>query len=69
MVVGNSRVTEENRSQAAAGSVKETWPVTLDQPVLQQLETKAVLVEAQASLKVAHHHDGMVNGYGHSQGG
>jgi hypothetical protein len=69
MIVGNSRVTEENRSQAAAGSVEETWPVTLDQPVLQQLETKAVPVEAQAGLKVAHHHDGMMNGSGHSQGG
>jgi hypothetical protein len=69
MIVGNSRVTEENCSQAAAGSVEETWPVALDQPVLQQLKTKAVPVEAQASLKVAHHHDGMMNGSGHSQGG
>ena len=69
MIVGNSRVTEENCPQAPAGSVEETWPVTLDLPVLQQLETEAVAVEAQAGLKVAHHHDGMVNGSGHSQGG
>jgi len=69
MIVGNSRVTKENCSQAAAGSVEQTWPVALDQPVLQQLETKAVPVKAQASLKVAHHHDGMMNGSGHSHRG
>jgi hypothetical protein len=69
VVVGNSRVTEENCPQASAGSVEETWPVTLDLPVLQQLETEAVPVEAQASLKVAHHHDGMMNGPGHSHRG
>ena len=69
VVVGNSRVTEENCPQAAAGSVEETWPVTLDLPVLHHLETEAVPVEAQASLEVAHHHDGMVNGSGHSHRG
>jgi hypothetical protein len=67
MTVGDLRVTEENCPQAAAGSIEETWPVTLDQPVLQHLETKAVPVEAQASFKVAHHYDGMMNGSGHSQ--
>ena len=69
VVVGNSRVTEENCPQAATGSVEETWPVTLDLPVLQHFETEAVPVEAQASLKVAHHHDGMMNGSGHSRQG
>ena len=49
MIVGNSRVTEENCPQAAAGSVEETWPVALDHPVLQHLKAKAVPVEAQAS--------------------
>jgi len=69
VVVGNSRVTEEDGPQATAGGVEETWPVTLDLPVLQHLEAEAVPVEAQASLKVAHHHDGMMNGARHSQGG
>ena len=69
VVVGNSRVTEENCPKAAAGGVEETWPVTLDLPVMQQLETEAVPVEAQAGLKVAHHHDGMMNGSGHSHRG
>ena len=67
MTVGDLRVTEENCPQAAAGSIEETWPVTLDQSVLQHLEAKAVPVEAQAGLKVAHHHDGMMNGSRHSQ--
>src|ERR1700722_10387697 len=67
MIVGNSRVTEENCPQAAAGSVEETWPVALDHPGPEHIEAKAVPVEAQASLKVAHHHDGMMNGSGHSQ--
>ena len=69
MVVGNPRVTEENCSHTAAGSVEETWPVTLDLPVLQYFETEAVPIESQASRKVAHHHDGMMNGSGHSDGG
>ena len=67
MTVGDLRVTEENYPQAAAGSIEEAWPVTLDQPVLQHLEAKAVPVEAQAGLTVAHHHDGMMNGSRHSQ--
>ena len=69
MIVGNSRVTEENCPQAATGSVEETWPVTLDLSVLHHLETEAVPVEAQTSLKVAHYHDGMMNGSGHSRQG
>ena len=69
MVVGNSRVAEENCPQAAAGSIEEPWPVTVDLPVLQQLEAETVPVEAQAGLKVAHHHDGMMNGSGHSHRG
>ena len=69
MIVENSRVTEEDCPQAAAGSVDEARPVALDRPVLQHLKTKAVPVEAQAGLKVAHHHDGMMNGSGHSQAG
>ena len=67
MTVRDLRVAEENCPQAAAGSIEETWPVTLDQPVLQHLETNAVPVEAQAGLKVAHHYDGMMNGSRHSQ--
>ena len=67
MTVGDLRVTEENCPQAATGSIEETWPVTLDQPVLQHLEAEAVPVEAQAGLKVAHYHDGMMNGSRHSQ--
>ena len=66
MIVGDLRVTEENCPQAAAGGIEETWPVTLDPPVLHHLETEAVPVEAQASLKVAHYHDGMMNGSRHS---
>jgi len=69
MIVGNPRVTEEDCPQAAAGSAAETRPVALDRPVLQHLQAKAVPVEAQAGLKVAHHHDGMMNGSGHSQAG
>ena len=69
VVVGNSWVTQENCPQTATGSVEETWPITLDLPIMQHLEAEAVPVEAQASLKVAHHHDGMMNGSGHSHQG
>lgn len=33
MIVGNCRVTEEDCSQEAAGSVEETWPPAADRPV------------------------------------
>jgi hypothetical protein len=36
---------------------------------LHHLETEAVPVEAQASLKIAHRHDGMMNGSWHSHRG
>ena len=69
MIVGNSRITEEDCPQAAPGSVEETRLVTLDRPVLQHLKAKAIPAKAQAGLKVAHHHDGMMNGSGHRHEG
>jgi hypothetical protein len=68
VVVRDSRVAEEDRSQAATGGVEETRPVTLDLPVLQQVEAEPVPVEAQAGVEVADDHHGMMNGCRHSAG-
>jgi hypothetical protein len=64
-VVGNACVTEEDNSQASTGRAEKTWPVALDQAVLQQVQAQPVPVEPQAGLKVADDHDGMMNASGH----
>jgi len=62
VVVRNPRVAEEYRSQAAAGGIEQSRPVTVDLPVLQQVQANSVPVEAQAGVKVADDHHGMMNG-------
>jgi hypothetical protein len=59
VVVRNSRVAEENRAHAPAGRAEQIRPVTLDLPVLQQIQAEPVPVEAQARSKVADRHHGM----------
>ena len=65
MVVRNSRVAEKDRVHTAAGRVEQIRPVTLNVPVLQQVEAETVPVEAQAGFDVADHHHGMMNASGH----
>ncbi len=50
---------------ASAGRTKQIRPVTLNLPVLQQIQAEPVPVEAQAGLEVADHHHGMMNSSGH----
>ena len=50
---------------AQAGHAEQIRPVTLNLPVLQQIQTEPVPVEAQAGLEVADHHHGMMNSSGH----
>ncbi len=65
VVVGSSRVAKEDRPQTAAGGVEQVRPVTLDLPVLQQVEAEPIPVEAQAGVQVADDHHGMMNSYRH----
>ena len=53
VVVGNSRVAEEDRAHVAAGRVEQIRPITLHLAVLQQVQAKPVPIEAQAGLEVA----------------
>jgi len=65
VVVRDSRVAGEDRAHAAAGRVEQIRLITLDLPVLQQVEAEPVPVEAQAGLELADHH-GMMSASGHS---
>jgi hypothetical protein len=69
VVVGNSRVAEEDRAHAAARRVEQILPVTFNLPVLQQVKAEPVPVEAQAGFEVADHHRRMMNASGHSTRG
>jgi hypothetical protein len=59
----------EEGAHAAAGRVERIWPVTLDLPVLQQVETEPVPVEAQAGLELADHYHGIMYASGRSTRG
>jgi hypothetical protein len=65
VVVRNSGVAEQDGAHAAAGRVEQIRPVTLNVPVLQQVEAEPVPVEAQTGLEFADHHRGMMNASGH----
>ena len=65
VVVWNARVAEEDRVRATARRAEQIRPVTLNLPVLQQIQAEPVPVEAQAGLEVADHHHGMMNSSGH----
>ena len=69
MVVRNSCVAEEDGAQAADGRVDQIRPIALDLPVLQQVETEPVPIEAQAGREVADYDHGMMNAPGHSTQG
>jgi hypothetical protein len=63
------RVAEEDRARAAAGRVEQIRPVTLNLPVMQQVEAEPVPVGAQAGFEVADQRHGIMNASGHSTRG